>query len=647
MLITKNKSSFNFIAFVFLSLIFLSSITYHNQDTNFLLVTKALLILLTASIFWNPSHDVIVLPKNSLAITMAIFWFSLLINIPLGNIPENNAYTVWLIALLPTVFFIYQLIPNQQNIWNKLFSIFIITATGLSLYYIYQINSGNLPFGGAAVFPNRNIFAALLNIIILASSAYFIKLKQQKINFNIQLVIGTALFIMIYAMAMTQSRGGLIAFFAAYILLFLLLYKTVAKRILISHILLTFIALILANTNLQVSSNLINNLATLSEPSNAGSSRFLIWEATWQLIQNAPLFGNGAGTFPLLYPQYRLATENSGGLFAHNDYLQIWSEMGLIVLIAFIALLLSTAYTFIKYWRSTNEHNARIETAGLFCGLSSVAIHSLFTFNLYILSMLIISALFLGRFNHLCTVNKPLFFNINPGQLISQNITRLIIVIMAIFGLLSLASSSAHQYYYQQGIAAHKLKKFDLANSHFISSNKFFKTYASLVSQATLLSDSIVTWPESDTKKRQLLFNQAHRLLDEAETLNPFRLPHYNLRGYLYTTYPEFSGRNYVQLAKDNYQKMLVLNPRHFKARYLLAKLLVSENKPDKALILLEHGLNEYYSPWQNTVPYLQLIKALRIKKGDQAGANALTGTIEKRQRAYQFYENRKKSNNL
>ena len=644
------KSQYYSVSSILICAAFLSAIFYHGVDIGYLIFTKACLVLLAAGIFWNTATQNISLSINKLNIAAALFWLYLILNIPLGHIPENNSYAIWLISLLPITFFLYQLANVKHSQWNYLLASFIIIATGLSVHYLYQIITNNLPYngGGASFFPNRNTLAALLNLTLLATGVSFIKLRCQRQSLNIQIALGAAIFLMTYAMTMTQSRGGFIAFFASHALLFALLYKKISTRILLSLFGILLAGIFLTTISLEMgigaTSDLINNLSSIKDPSNAGSSRFLIWESVWRMIQEAPWLGHGAGTFSLLYPQYRVPADVSGGLFVHNDYLQIWVEMGLPAIILLVTLFIITAFTFINFWRANNDLSTRLEVGGLFCALFSITLHSIFTFNLYILSILILSGLFLGRLNQLCIANTSSFAVIVLQKYLKPSLIKPLILIATLIVLASLLSSWAHQYYYQRAIAEHSNKQFGLANESFALSSQLKTTYASLVSHASLLSDSIETWPKSNTDKRQLLYTKALQYLDNAKDLNPLRPSQYNIRAHLYSAYPKFSDANYLTYAKEAYIYSLKLNPRQFKVRYLLAKLLLSEKNPNQALMILEDGLKQPTSPWENTVPYLQLTMSLRQLKGDKAGAQELARSIENQQRIYKSYLERKKS---
>ena len=57
------------------------------------------------------------------------------------------------------------------------------------------------------------------------------------------------------------------------------------------------------------------------------NARWPMWQSTLELIKASPWWGQGFGSFSVLYPAVR--TEfMSAGYVAHNDYLQIWLEGG-------------------------------------------------------------------------------------------------------------------------------------------------------------------------------------------------------------------------------------------------------------------------------------------------------------------------------
>ncbi|WP_126452075.1 O-antigen ligase family protein [Sulfuriflexus mobilis] len=611
----------------------LAAVFYHGVHIGYLVFAQASFVLLAAYIFWSSAKPGIKLPRNSLAVATALFWLYLILSIPLGSIPIYNKYTAWLIGMLPAAFFLFQLADIKKQRWNLILALVVAIATGLSLHYTYELISGATfhdNSGSASVFYTRNTLAALLNLVLLTASATFLSLRQQRLHPVIQIMLGASIFMMAYAVGITQSRGALAALFAGQSLLGILIYRRLDKGIWFSLLFILLVALLLAN--IQTEGGLIGRLLTLSDLGSAGLDRLYIWQASWSIIKESPWLGHGPGMFSLLYPQYRLPEEISGGKYVHNDYLQIWLEMGLLGLLILIALLISTITTFRGTLRRSIDLPTRLEISGLFCGLLSVALHSFFTFNLYILSILVLAGLFLGRLNQLCIKDSNSYIYIRPELYIKPSLIRLLIIIISLIALILLASDWAHQHYYRRAIKEYQQKQFEAADKSFTLAKRLNATNASLVSHASLLIDSIHTWPESAVEKRMALYNEALQLLDKAETINPLRTYQYHVRGHLYSSYPEFTGKDYLRLASNAYRHALYLNPRLYKVRYLLAQLLLAENRENEALEVLEQGLIQTYLPRQNITPYLKLTMALRLSQGNEAGARNLALSIQTRQ---------------
>ena len=69
--------------------------------------------------------------------------------------------------------------------------------------------------------------------------------------------------------------------------------------------------------------------------------RYFTWSSTIEMIADRPWFGVGAGAFGTAYPRYATAGPTP---YAHQSYLQIAAESGLIALCAFVAALFVIAY---------------------------------------------------------------------------------------------------------------------------------------------------------------------------------------------------------------------------------------------------------------------------------------------------------------
>jgi O-antigen ligase len=72
-----------------------------------------------------------------------------------------------------------------------------------------------------------------------------------------------------------------------------------------------------------------------------GNGRLEIYEAAYRMLPDFTWFGSGAGTFPSLFPIYRVHPDDAWASYVHNDWLEIritLGRIGLGVLIAMLAL---------------------------------------------------------------------------------------------------------------------------------------------------------------------------------------------------------------------------------------------------------------------------------------------------------------------
>jgi O-antigen ligase len=93
-----------------------------------------------------------------------------------------------------------------------------------------------------------------------------------------------------------------------------------------------------------------------------------MWWTAMKMIEAHPILGVGINTFVLNYPRYKAPGDEVVSAYAHNQYLHLTAELGLIGLAAFGLLLFRTA----QVWRwslRSDEPRLRLVALGLGCGL--------------------------------------------------------------------------------------------------------------------------------------------------------------------------------------------------------------------------------------------------------------------------------------
>ncbi|HYH85621.1 MAG TPA: O-antigen ligase family protein [Pyrinomonadaceae bacterium] len=112
------------------------------------------------------------------------------------------------------------------------------------------------------------------------------------------------------------------------------------------------------------------------------TGRAHFWSGTIEIIKDHPLLGTGLGAFGAVYPRY----DTSSGAYrleqAHNDYLQIFSDAGLIG--GLLALVFVVALFRMALRRMQSHDKTRRGIAlGALAGCAGVLVHSFFDFTLH------------------------------------------------------------------------------------------------------------------------------------------------------------------------------------------------------------------------------------------------------------------------
>lgn len=98
--------------------------------------------------------------------------------------------------------------------------------------------------------------------------------------------------------------------------------------------------------------------------------RYFIWEVTWDMIRTRPLVGLGYGAYQQRFVAFRDARRDEAHFqslvwtqqeedtpYAHNEYLHLWAESGLLGLGAFLTLIALVARDALgQAWRSASPH---------------------------------------------------------------------------------------------------------------------------------------------------------------------------------------------------------------------------------------------------------------------------------------------------
>jgi O-antigen ligase len=139
----------------------------------------------------------------------------------------------------------------------------------------------------------------------------------------------------------------------------------------------------------------VHDIRSANPQADFTTGRRSIWKTTVEIIRANPYFGVGFGAFRAAYPVY----SHGEGLpkigQAHNDYLQVLADCGIVggaVALWFITVIFRTIGRGI---RSQDPLAARLALGGG-AGIFAILVHSLFDFNLQLTSSALLFLLILG-----------------------------------------------------------------------------------------------------------------------------------------------------------------------------------------------------------------------------------------------------------
>ncbi len=166
-----------------------------------------------------------------------------------------------------------------------------------------------------------------------------------------------SIFIFFVTIALTFARSAWLSLIAVTITYFTLVNKRKQAVYLILVVLLT---LILAGTVFGNFSRVFNNRIVSLVHESSAQSRIVIWKQALRIIVNRPITGVGLANY-----DYGLEAFNRPPYIpvpAHNNYLQVWAEIGILGLAALLMVILQGLRISYKTYQS---RDAGISTLGL------------------------------------------------------------------------------------------------------------------------------------------------------------------------------------------------------------------------------------------------------------------------------------------
>ena len=601
----------------------LPALLFKGPQIEFFAITQIVLVFWLGWIFLH-SYSGLSIPRTALALCLTLFWLWLALSLTWSLAPAISTINFWWVGSLVLVFWLYTLTPDRDELWSHTAAILLVIGLVLALMGIYQVYV--LEQHARSVFETRNTHAAFLNLVALPASAYFLQtIANKAVPRRHSVILGAGLFFLFLSVFLTASRGANLSLMIGVGLLAALTLRYVPRRALVLLLGLLAVAFLVSKIT---HGELGERLPQLIQD----SPRRLIWESSWNLLQASPWQGIGLGLFYLAYPPYRNPADSSGGFFAHNDYLQIWIETGLPGLVLLLAVLVAASTLFVRALRKTGLRSAaHIEMTGLFCGLLAVAGHSVVDFNLYILSIMMMAGLTMGRFHELAIGRQKVpSLLLQPSRFVGKQAWPLIVLLLVLLPVLYFVSLGMANSYYDRGMAQAREGKLQEAARSFASAQRLAPADdRALIAHADLYRHAVAMLPPEENVGKKALYEDALRFLDQAQQVNSLRGLTFVIRGRLYQQNPGFAGENANELAAESFRRALVLNPRLFQGRMDYVSILLQAGRKEEALQSLDEGARHDYPNIPDLIPFYSLTAKLRREASRAEEARALEDRVK------------------
>ncbi len=254
--------------------------------------------------------------------------------------------------------------------------------------------------GSYGPFVNRNHFAGFLEMGVGLVGGLII---GRSVRREMMAVYVSCALAMCAGIVLSASRGGALALVAEVIFLAIVAIPTfISSRsvdrqrrlgliVRSAGAMVLGIAAIFGSLFLVGSEGLVQNIAqSQSESQNEllASERYSrrdIWSATSNMIKDHPWLGVGLGAYQFAYTRYDQSSGIQRVEQAHNDYLQIVADAGLIggsIVLVFVILLFARGVSAAQ----ARDRRRRSIILGALAGCFAIAIHSFVEFNLQITS---------------------------------------------------------------------------------------------------------------------------------------------------------------------------------------------------------------------------------------------------------------------
>jgi len=319
-----------------------------HQTTTPLLVYAVFLIYLSYKIELVYLHKKLEIPKQLLA-SFAVLGIFLLITSVNGVYLSQSVEHVFIIFSFILIFaFIRSITLNEWKIWNGLY-LLLLASSIICIYSILQYTTDFFSLSERlkdmsllspqdreimtlrlaqkrvnAFFAFPTTLSSFLTMLIPINIGVIFKNKSAALRIFFSLILSLHLVVLF----LTKSYGGIVTLLgvAAFLSAYFLFRRSKKKFRQLSLLLLAGFLLV---SLIFIIGYFRGGLFHFKDPANPIVLRLANWNVAMKIIGDFPFLGVGLGNYGTIFPQY-YTPDIQPSQFAHNTYLQVFSEVGVI-----------------------------------------------------------------------------------------------------------------------------------------------------------------------------------------------------------------------------------------------------------------------------------------------------------------------------
>jgi len=300
----------------------------------------------------------------------AFLFFAILNNLHRQESTQIISCTLIFLAMAISGYAIFQFLTHSHRVWN------------------FEVRHD---FGASGTYISRNHLGGFLEMILPLGLAYTLTSRFKAVT---KVFLGYASLVIVVGIAVTVSRGAYASTALALALFFgvMLFHRTYRLPALAMLVVLVAAGAYYLPQSFSVQARLKG--AFSSQNRIEGDSRIMLWKAALQIWHENPWWGVGPAHYDYRFRQFRPAMVQLRPGWAHNDYLNVLAEWGVVGTAIVASAWGLMGLGVLKTWSSVRgkpkglgeERNSSkfAFVLGASLGLTAILVHSVVDFNMHI-----------------------------------------------------------------------------------------------------------------------------------------------------------------------------------------------------------------------------------------------------------------------